>query len=403
MLGKFFENGLRCLAIYEGNRDPREPKEAIELLSQILLQFEPHVFSEIWTNQMDFFVEHSVTNPQIFPVLQMLITHESVSHQLVGTLLRYLMSNLPNVGNYGKTRAALTLRLFKMSFLAINSHITTNEVVLVPHLQKLIMDSFTYAAKAADPSIYYQILRALFRSIGGGRFEALYKEVLPILQEMLDTLAHLLQHATSDTDKDLFVELTLTVPVRLTNLLPHLSYLMEPLVHALQAGQDLISQGLRTLELCIDNLTAEFLDPTMGPVLRDLMAALHHLLRPLPANRSHAHAAVKILGKLGGRNRRFQEVDLELDWGRIDSGLICQVTMEGKNHRLALNPLIKTASDAVVKDEENFRDDGLQVLMLSAMTAFQDVSVDHAVRPLTYRMSSTSRATLFCTTLSARS
>lgn len=165
LLGKFFEYSLRCLAVFEGHRDPREPKEVIELLSQILLLFEPHVFSEVWTNHMDFFLEQSLANPQVFPVLQMLITHESVSHQLVGILLRYLMSHLEEVGSFDKTRASLTLRLFKMSFLAINTYIATNEVVLVPHLQKLIMKSFTFAAKAQDPMIYYQILRALFRLV----------------------------------------------------------------------------------------------------------------------------------------------------------------------------------------------------------------------------------------------
>lgn len=165
MLGKFFEHSLRCLAIFEGNRDPREPKEAIELLSQILLLFEPHVFSEVWSSHMDFFIEHAISNMHVFPVLQMLITHESVSHQLVGILLKYLMSHLTELGSLEKPRAALTLRLFKMSFLAINTYIATNEVVLVPHLQKLIMSSFAFAAKAQDPSIYYQILRALFRFV----------------------------------------------------------------------------------------------------------------------------------------------------------------------------------------------------------------------------------------------
>ena len=377
MLGKFFENALRCLAIYEGNRDPREPKEVIELLSQILLQFEPHVFSEVWSNHMDFFIDQSIANPQVFTVLQMLITHESVSHQLVGILLRYLMTHLEEVGNSDKQRAALTLRLFKMSFLAINSYITSNEVVLVPHLQKLIMNSFTYAAQAEDPTMYYHILRALFRSIGGGRFEALYKEVLPILQEMLDTLAYLLQHATDDAQRDLFVELTLTVPVRLTNLLPHLSYLMQPLVHALQAGTELISQGLRTLELCIDNLTADFLDPTMGPVLRELMAALHQLLKPIPANRNHANAAVKILGKLGGRNRRFQEVEYILEYSPPNSHITLPISFEDKSHDLALDRMVDTADKAVGDDNALYRRDGLQVLMLSALAMFQDVSSDH--------------------------
>lgn len=163
MLGKFFQYSLRCLAIFEGHRDPREPKEVIELLSQILLQFEPHVFSEVWSNNMDFFLDQSLANPQVFPVLQMLITHESVSHQLVGILLKYLMTHLSEVGEFDKARASLTLRLYKMSFLAINTYIATNETVLVPHLQKLIMNSFAHAAKAEDPMIYYQILRALFR------------------------------------------------------------------------------------------------------------------------------------------------------------------------------------------------------------------------------------------------
>ena len=190
---------------------------------------------------------------------------------------------------------------------------------------------------------------------------------------MLDTLAYLLQHAMSNLQRDLFVELTLTVPVRLTNLLPYLSYLMKPLVHALSAGPDLISQGLRTLELCIDNLTADFLDPTMGPVLRDLMAALHHLLKPIPANRNHAHAAVKILGKLGGRNRLFQEVENNLEYRTTTSDLLAVISFEGKTHRLVLSPLITTACLAMEEETLAYREDGLQLLMLSALTVFQEV------------------------------
>lgn len=59
--------------------------------------------------------------------------------------------------------------------------------------------------------------------------------------------------------KDLFVELCLTVPVRLSSLLPYLPMLMDPLVSALNGSQTLITQGLRTLELCVDNLQPDFL------------------------------------------------------------------------------------------------------------------------------------------------
>jgi transformation/transcription domain-associated protein len=211
------------------------------------------------------------------------------------------------------------------------------------------------------------------RSIGGGRFEALYKEVLPILQEMLDTLSHLLQHATDNAERDLFVELTLTVPVRLTNLLPHLSYLMKPLVRALRAGPESVSQGLRTLELCIDNLTADFLDPTMGPILRELMAALHRLLKPVPANRSHATSTIRILGKLGGRNRRFQEVDHLLEYTTSASNISVPIQIEGKSHTLELGGVVATAATAIDDALDN-AEDSFKVLTIAAMAVLQPVS-----------------------------
>lgn len=133
------------------------------MLTQILLLFEPHVFSEVWTKRMDFFTAQALANPNVFSVLQILLQHETVSHQLVAILLKHLMGKLEGMGHQPKAEAQLTLKLFKISFLAINSFIELNEPVLVPHLQKLIINSFAYAAKAPDPAIYYQILRALFR------------------------------------------------------------------------------------------------------------------------------------------------------------------------------------------------------------------------------------------------
>lgn len=79
--------------------------------------------------------------------------------------------------------------------------------------------------------------------------------------------------------KDLFVELCLTVPVRLSSLLPYLPMLMDPLVSALNGSQILISQGLRTLELCVDNLQPDFLYEHIQPVRADLMQALWRTLR----------------------------------------------------------------------------------------------------------------------------
>lgn len=53
--------------------------------------------------------------------------------------------------------------------------------------------------------------------------------------------------------KDLFVELCLTVPVRLSSLLPYLPMLMDPLVSALNGSPTLISQvNLLCVQLKVD-------------------------------------------------------------------------------------------------------------------------------------------------------
>ncbi len=163
VLGELFRNAILSLRIFEGARDPREEKDALEMLGLIMILFEHHVFTEVWTTNMDFFVEQVLENPHAITILQTMLVHNDVSHQTVAILLKYLMDNLEVIGDQDKTRSSLTLKLFKLSFMAVNSYIELNEPVLVPHLAKLIIDSFGYAAKSPDPIIYYQILRALFR------------------------------------------------------------------------------------------------------------------------------------------------------------------------------------------------------------------------------------------------
>ena len=132
---------------------------------------------------------------------------------------RFLSARLGELGRESKEYTSVMLRLYKMSFMAVTIFPEKNEPILLPHLSHLIMNSLKLASQAAEPQPYYALLRALFRSIGGGRFEILYKEVLPLLQVLLEQLNALLK-AADKTKRDLFAELILTVPVRLSVLLP---------------------------------------------------------------------------------------------------------------------------------------------------------------------------------------
>ncbi|KAG8763311.1 hypothetical protein FRC12_008615 [Ceratobasidium sp. 428] len=260
LIRRLFQNCVKCLTMYDDGRDGG--KEAFEMLLQVFHEIEPHIFQEVWTTEMQFFIDRVQDHQNLLAMPQLLLSSDMVSHQLVAILLRYLVGKLDTLGEQSQKSASITLRLFKMCFMSVTVFPELNEPILFHHLSKLIMDSLRLATKAADPTNYFLLLRGLFRAMGGGKFESLYNEVLPLLRDMLESLNRQLQ-AAEPSKQDLLVELCLTVPVRLTNLLPFLSFLMRPLVHALRAGPELVAQGLRTLELCIDNLTQEFLDPTL--------------------------------------------------------------------------------------------------------------------------------------------
>jgi transformation/transcription domain-associated protein len=149
--------------------------------------------------------------------------------------------------------------------------------------------------------------------------------------------------------RELFVELCLTVPVRLSVLLPHLSYLMRPLVIALQGGPELVSQSLRTLELCVDNLNQEFLEPIISPVIDELMAALYKHLKPAPYNQVYAHTTLRILGKFGGRNRRTLHDVSALEFNADLAPLTVSVFLEGatKSDPLQLQNALRFATEVL--------------------------------------------------------
>ncbi|KAJ3022967.1 hypothetical protein HKX48_004725 [Thoreauomyces humboldtii] len=282
----------------------KEEKEVLENFASLFTLLDPPMFQEIFAAQLEHIFAEILRNISVLALPQYFLASTIVSSNFAGLMLRFLVDRLDKLGDSDPLHASVMLRLFKLLFMSVTLFPEKNEAVLRPQIGNIINTSMSLSSKAKNSLNYFLLLRALFRSIGGGRFELLYQEVLPLLQSLLEGLNALLATARQPHLRELFVELCLTVPVRLSVLLPYLSYLMKPLVLALEAGTDLVSQGVRTLELCVDNLTQDFLEPIMSPVLNELMAALRKHLRPAPYSQAHSHAAVRILGKLGGRNRR---------------------------------------------------------------------------------------------------
>lgn len=103
----------------------------------------------------------------------------------------------------------LYLKLFKLVFGSVSLFAAENEQMLKvnlivfpihlcsvlfnacvsmfpqPHLHKIVNSSMELAQSAKEPYNYFLLLRALFRSIGGGSHDLLYQEFLPLLPNLL--------------------------------------------------------------------------------------------------------------------------------------------------------------------------------------------------------------------------
>lgn len=282
-----------------------EEKEIYEQFAYLFTILDGYLFQEVFASHLAFLVQSMATNHSLLVIPQYFLAISGISRNFAGLLIQHLMDHFDGLVGPDGTVGAISLRLFKLLFLAVSVYPDENESVLQPHLTEIILNCLKRHQHTSRPLNYFLLLRSLFRSIGGGRFDALYKEVFPLLPIILEELGKLPMTTTDPLLRELYVELCLTTPVRLSVLLPYLSHLMKPLVLALQSSTELISQGLRTLELCIDNLTQDFLEPIVYPVLEDLLQCLWSLLRPPPASQQHSHAAMRILGKMGGRCHRY--------------------------------------------------------------------------------------------------
>ncbi|KAF5906286.1 transformation/transcription domain-associated protein isoform X1, partial [Clarias magur] len=354
----------------------KEEKEVLEHFAGVFTMMNPLTFKEIFQTTVPYMVERISKNYALQIVANSFLANLSTSALFATILVEYLLERLPEMGSNVEL-SNLYLKLFKLVFGSVSLFAAENEQMLKPHLHKIVNSSMELAQSAKEPYNYFLLLRALFRSIGGGSHDLLYQEFLPLLPNLLQGLNMLQSGLHKQHMKDLFVELCLTVPVRLSSLLPYLPMLMDPLVSALNGSQTLVSQGLRTLELCVDNLQPDFLYDHIQPVRAELMQALWRTLRN-PAE-TISHVAYRVLGKFGGSNRkmlkesqRLQYIVTEVQGPSIKAEFTdCKASIQ-----LPMEKAIETALDCLksANTEPYYRRQAWEVIkcFLVAMTSLED-------------------------------
>uniref|UniRef100_A0A8D8TZY5 Transformation/transcription domain-associated protein n=1 Tax=Cacopsylla melanoneura TaxID=428564 RepID=A0A8D8TZY5_9HEMI len=337
-------NNMQRTPMQQASRT-KEEKEVLEHFAGVFSLMTPQTFREIFASTIDYMVDRMAHNYTLQVISNSFLVTRDTSPVFATVLVEYLLEHMEEMGNGNVERSNLCLKLFKLVFGSVSFYPAENEHMLRPHLHQIVNRSMELAMTAKEPYNYFLLLRALFRSIGGGSHDLLYQEFLPLLRNLLQGLNSLQSGLHKQQMKDLFVELCLTVPVRLSSLLPYLPMLMDPLVSALNGSYTLISQGLRTLELCVDNLQPDFLYDHIQPVRADLMQALWRSLRS--PNEQVAHVAYRVLGKFGGGNRKMMIEPQKLDYNiRRSNGPA--VVVHFPEHQKTINLSVEKAIEVAI-------------------------------------------------------
>lgn len=226
---------------------------------------------------------------------------------------RFLVAHkLPCLADSSSKEAAVVLKLFKLVFTGVE-RLQDADTLLAPHLIAMVDKSLKMAVEATDPAGFLHLLRSFFKAsqLAAPKFKTTQVDFVPLLTPTLQSLLFMLNGPNMQELRHLLIELTLMLPVQLSSLLPSIHKLMRPLVMALRSQKDeLIMLGLRTLEVWIDSLNPEFLEPAMSDVVHQLMSALWALLKPVSGHYATQGSkaslmSMQLLGKLGGRSRRF--------------------------------------------------------------------------------------------------
>lgn len=325
----------------------KEEKEVLEHFAGVFTMMNPQTFKEIFSITIEYMVDRIHHNYALQIIANTFLSNMTTSATFATILVEFLLARMEEMGSSNTERSNLYLKLFKLVFGSVSLFAADNEQMLKTHLHTIVNRSMSLATTAKEPFNYFLLLRSLFRSIGGGSYDLLYQEFLPLLPNLLQGLNSLQSGLHKQHIKDLFVELCLTVPVRLSSLLPYLPMLMDPLVSALNGSQTLVSQGLRTLELCVDNLQPEFLYEHIQPVRAELMQALWRTLRN-PAD-NIAVVAFRLLGKFGGGNRKMVREPQKLNFNEKETVGPC-VVIHFQECKTPINLPVEKAIDTALSN-----------------------------------------------------
>ena len=283
----------------------KEEREIVEFCVSILGMLPNPMMREFMDINLPGLIEAVCGNKHLLAIVQALSGAPNKCATFADMLVKHLLGLLDHLGTYDRLKQAALVRLFRYAFQSVALREDAAEAYATTHMLEIVRTLVHYADSSVDPVPYLHVLRGLFRSYCNGRYEHLHKDFLPYTPVFLDTMYR--RALESDAAlRDVYCDLALNVPVKLSSLVTWLSHYMRTLILGLKCrSTDILFLSLKMTDLLLDNLTADFLDLSFLPFIDDLMAALASNLR------LHAHdtnqivvsTTIKVIGKLGARSR----------------------------------------------------------------------------------------------------
>ncbi|KAH9524764.1 hypothetical protein Btru_027783 [Bulinus truncatus] len=245
----------------------KEEKEALEHFAGVFTMLTPLSFKEIFSSVIEYMVDRIHGNFALQIVANSFLAHMTTSATFATILVEYLLERIHEMGSF----------------------------ILAYHCQPF---RWSWLCLPMSPTTTSFLLRALFRSIGGGVMTCLYQEFLPLLPNLLQEWTTPATYEGSVCgavfDSTGSSELTLAL----------LAHAYGPSGLSSQWLSNTHQSGILVpLELCVDNLQPDFLYDHIQPVRAELMQALWRTLKnPQDAT---AATAFRVLGKFGGGNRKM--------------------------------------------------------------------------------------------------
>ncbi|GAX77356.1 hypothetical protein CEUSTIGMA_g4802.t1 [Chlamydomonas eustigma] len=327
IMAKFWSSGLQSLKVALYVSSSTEPaalssssaggvKETYEQFAEVFTCLDTRDFVEVVGSNLERFFKGLVEEGELMHVAAHLLLNPATSRSFLVMLCRFLTAEkLPLLANTKTKEGAITLKLFKLLFTAFVTSNLEVESLLSPILVVLMGRVTRLLASEQDITGYLQFLNVIFKPLSGSglKLKALIPDLLPFIQPILNIATATLAGPNVQDLRQLLVEVVLHLPAQLPGLLTDspsnmkllitlVPQLIRVVLISLKGSDDQAMLGLRTLELWADTLDIEMLEASMQCVMQELMTTIWGFLKP---NSTLGMKALTVLGKLGGRNRRF--------------------------------------------------------------------------------------------------